>query len=277
MSILDDARALQSRKRTDRLLTPTQKKIRGATYLGKDPIDGTDIVQVDGDEPVSGFRLISNNPISIGDRVSLRPSQGGLQRVDAPNVKPDNEVQIEEIEPVFASLSFMSIRFFGTPEQILALVAGNIDKGGLLKYEYDAKTLRFIRKGRYTDKNNTQIPPNTVGSTYEADFSGENNSIIFAPPQARLTVLCAFAVFFPQAIFGKILADWVGDYFDADFDTAPLEVDVSVNGITLNLDPQLRISEDTVIGSVVFDGTVSLTNFSFRFRKRGSTRWFSLK
>ena len=59
MGILDDARFLQSAKRTDRLLTPKQKKIKGATYQGKDSVDGTDIIEVDGDEPVSGFRLIS--------------------------------------------------------------------------------------------------------------------------------------------------------------------------------------------------------------------------
>jgi len=96
MGLLDIARALQARKRTDRLQIIKQKKIKGATYKGKDPVDGTDIVQVDGDDPTSGYRLISNKPISTGDRVSLRPSQGGLQRADAPNVAP---VKVAEVIP----------------------------------------------------------------------------------------------------------------------------------------------------------------------------------
>jgi len=98
MGILDDARFLQYRKRTDRLLIPKQKKIKGATYLGKDPVDGTDIIEVDGDEPVSGFRLVSNKPISTGDRVSLRPSESGLQRADARNVAPKVDGVPVEVE-----------------------------------------------------------------------------------------------------------------------------------------------------------------------------------
>lgn len=92
MSIFDDAQYKMMAKRGDRL-KESQKKAKldalrpsYATYQGRDPNDGTDIVQVGASEPTSGFRLISNASMAIGDRVALRKNnEGGLQRVDDRN------------------------------------------------------------------------------------------------------------------------------------------------------------------------------------------------
>lgn len=98
MSIFDEAQSRLDRKRYDRLKAIKAKakldaqKYPYATYQGKDPIDGTDIVQSGANEPVSGFKLISNAPMAIGDRVALRKNnQGGLQRVDDINRVEDRE------------------------------------------------------------------------------------------------------------------------------------------------------------------------------------------
>ena len=96
MGLADIARAKQIQKQLDRLQSAQDAEERDrhaykfATYQGKDPVDGTDIVEVDGVK-TSGFKLMSNAPLSIGDRVNLRPNQQGLQRVDAQNVAPVTE------------------------------------------------------------------------------------------------------------------------------------------------------------------------------------------
>jgi hypothetical protein len=89
MSLFDRALSKQQTKRFDRLKEVKKKakldaqKYPYATYQGKDPVDGTDIVQTGANEATSGFRLISNSPMGVGDRVALRKNnQGGLQRVD---------------------------------------------------------------------------------------------------------------------------------------------------------------------------------------------------
>ena len=93
MGLADIARAKQIQKQLDRLQSVQDAEERDrhaykfATYQGKDPVDGTDIVEVDGVK-TSGFKLMSNAPLEIGDRVNLRPNQQGLQRVDAKNVAP---------------------------------------------------------------------------------------------------------------------------------------------------------------------------------------------
>jgi hypothetical protein len=89
MSIFEKAKARLNSKRYERLKSLKKKakiesqKYPYATYQGKDPIDGTDIVKAGANEPVSGFKLISNAPVEKGDCVALRKNnQGGLQRVD---------------------------------------------------------------------------------------------------------------------------------------------------------------------------------------------------
>ena len=102
MGLADIARAKQIQKQLDRLQSVQDAEERDrhaykfATYQGKDPVDGTDIVEVDGVK-TSGFKLMSNAPLSIGDRVNLRPNQQGLQRVDAKNVAPVVDDIAEEI------------------------------------------------------------------------------------------------------------------------------------------------------------------------------------
>jgi hypothetical protein len=79
-------RSQSAKEKRDKLLNPF------AIYEGIDPIDGTDRVSVNG-EINSGFKLISNAPLSIGERVFLRENnQGGLQRVDARNRPPQTEI-----------------------------------------------------------------------------------------------------------------------------------------------------------------------------------------
>lgn len=96
-------------KQTERIQSQSDKEKRDrqaykfATYQGKDPVDGTDIVSVNG-ETTSGYKLISNASLDIGDRVSLRPNQGGLQRVDAKNNPPENPVA--DIPPDVAEYYF---------------------------------------------------------------------------------------------------------------------------------------------------------------------------
>lgn len=88
--IINIAKSAQS----DRIINQAAKEKRDrllpsfTTYQGIDPKDGTDKVMING-ETNSGFNLISNASLSIGERVFLRPNQsGGLQRVDARNVAP---------------------------------------------------------------------------------------------------------------------------------------------------------------------------------------------
>lgn len=88
--IINIAKIAQS----DRIISQAAKEKRDrltpsfATYQGIDSVDGTDKVMING-ETNSGFNLISNASLSIGERVFLRPNQsGGLQRVDARNVAP---------------------------------------------------------------------------------------------------------------------------------------------------------------------------------------------
>ena len=83
--IINIAKSAQS----DRIISQAAKEKRDrllpsfTTYQGIDPKDGTDKVMING-ETNSGFNLISNASLSIGERVFLRPNQsGGLQRVDA--------------------------------------------------------------------------------------------------------------------------------------------------------------------------------------------------
>jgi hypothetical protein len=78
-SQIDRLRNQYAKEKRDGLLNPF------ATYQGIDPIDGTDRVAING-EINSGFKLICNAPLPIGERVYLRKNkQGRLQRVDARN------------------------------------------------------------------------------------------------------------------------------------------------------------------------------------------------
>ena len=111
MSLDDIAKRNADQTRLDRMkrVNATAKKntIQNGTYLGKAE-DGTDIVMIDGQiGATSGHRLISNKSMSEGDRVQLRPSANGLQRVDAKNQPPKIQVPLS-ISPVKGSISGQS-------------------------------------------------------------------------------------------------------------------------------------------------------------------------
>ena len=112
MGLADIARAKQIQKQLDRLQSVQDAEERDrhaykfATYQGKDPVDGTDIIEVNGAK-TSGFKLISNAPLSIGDRVNLRPNQQGLQRVDAKNVAPVIPIEPVVVEDIFVKTVFV--------------------------------------------------------------------------------------------------------------------------------------------------------------------------
>ena len=121
MGLADIARAKQIQKQLDRLQSAQDAEERDrhaykfATYQGKDPVDGTDIVEVNGAK-TSGFKLMSNAPLSIGDRVNLRPNQQGLQRVDAKNVAPVvvDEIPIDDTYPIIKLQSLGLLAWTGS-------------------------------------------------------------------------------------------------------------------------------------------------------------------
>jgi hypothetical protein len=93
---------------SDRRRSQSQKKLLPpfATYQGKDPVDGTDRVAING-VTTSGYKLISNAPLSIGERVYLRPNTtGGLQRVDARNRPIISPVADVAVIPEFKTIIF---------------------------------------------------------------------------------------------------------------------------------------------------------------------------
>jgi len=139
MSIFDEAQYKMQMKRFDRLKEGRKKaaldaqKNPYATYQGRDPVDGTDIVQIGSSEAVSGFKLISNAPMAIGDRVALRKNnQGGLQRVDDRNrvIEVQTEESIKEqftVEITWANASDTNV----SDESIFQLKSTNL-------YQYDS-------------------------------------------------------------------------------------------------------------------------------------------
>jgi hypothetical protein len=113
MGLLETAIATMQAKQINRLNAINEKEdadkqaYKFATYQGKDPVDGSDVVEVNGVK-TSGFKLISNAPLEIGDRVNLRPNQQGLIRVDAKNVAPIIPVIDEPvIEDIFVKTVFV--------------------------------------------------------------------------------------------------------------------------------------------------------------------------
>lgn len=102
MGLLDDAIARQNQKRIFRMGELNKAAKREAnrqkfgTFIGRNLLDGTAIVLLDGDiTPTSGFRLISNANVVNGDRVAIRKTEG-LWRADALNVR---EIAPEIIVP----------------------------------------------------------------------------------------------------------------------------------------------------------------------------------
>lgn len=107
--VINIAKSAQS----DRIINQAAKEKRDrllpsfTTYQGIDPVDGTDRVAING-ETNSGFNLISNASLSIGERVFLRPNQDGLQRVDTKNNPPENPVaDIPDVAEYYFGLNYM--------------------------------------------------------------------------------------------------------------------------------------------------------------------------
>jgi hypothetical protein len=140
-SQIDRLRNQYAKEKRDGLLNPF------ATYQGIDPIDGTDRVAING-EINSGFKLICNAPVSIGERVYLRKNkQGGLQRVDARNrrlvavsaIEPD----IPDIIPAFFLGLFYEVLITYTGGSTVTSFDGTLQQSGYnLEGDYIAVTER---------------------------------------------------------------------------------------------------------------------------------------
>lgn len=89
-------------KQSTRLAIAAQKAedesalIQPAFYQGYDTVTGTAIATVMGKPSANKFRVITNAPISTGDRMAMRPS-GALDRLDSLNVR---RKQVEDVRGV---------------------------------------------------------------------------------------------------------------------------------------------------------------------------------
>ena len=146
MSILDDAINSQDAKRSQRLNKEAQKskiennKIKEGTYRGIDLVDGTAIVQLDGqDSTTSGYRLITNAPLGDGDRVSLRPNGVGLPRADAKNVAPKIDANTDA--DILREATITNVGFYG------------YSGSGIVSYERSTFTTSYSKPLVYKYKN----------------------------------------------------------------------------------------------------------------------------
>ena len=300
MGILDDALNLQDAKRSQRLSREAQKskiennKIKEGTYRGIDLVDGTAKIQLDGQtNTTSGYKLITNAPLGDGDRVSIRPNGVGMPRADAKNVAPKIAEIVKKVELIFASLGYVGIATPSNTRDVFLDSRSKLASGGLMKYTYAPKSLKFNAKEKFDLTQNTRIPPNPqVGSTFEVDFIGDNNLFTYTYTAGTGSLFAEFAVFFPEEIWKKIIDPWIGYYTNESFSTikfnnAPVEVEMALNG-TMNF-PTLRIDKETRDGISYYSMAAdcqfaterSPVTFSFRFRKRVTSGdplpWFSLK
>ena len=298
MGILDDALNSQDAKRSQRLNREAQKskiennKIKEGTYCGVDLVDGTAIVQLDGqDSTTSGYRLITNAPLGDGDRVSIRPNGMGLPRADAKNVAPKIATEvIKKDELIFASLGYVGIATpRNTQDFFLDTRTSYLNKGGLMQYKYDPKSLVFKSKGKFDLTKNTRIPPSPIGTNFEVDFTGDNNFVTYSYPVGTGSLFAEFAVYFPAKIWKKIFEPWLGVYYPntaITFNQAPVEVEMILGGLMNNFS-SLTIRKDTgidyyyIAGDCQYPTLISPITFSFRFRKRVTSGdplpWFHLK
>lgn len=230
MGLADIARAKQIQKQLDRLQSAQDAEERDrhaykfATYQGKDPVDGTDIVEVDGVK-TSGFKLMSNAPLSIGDRVNLRPNQQGLQRVDAKNVAPVIPIDEPVIEDIFVKILFLDNNklYIGgdrkTPKLIYEAPAGYV-------INYDASDNmggngRSIILNNYGIKKNDWICQFFIRTTASIPifFSG------FDP------ALNHEQIFYDTFTYTYIVLNHTGVMYSKDFDYAHLQGDQIYLGV----------------------------------------------
>ena len=201
MGLADIARAKQIQKQLDRLQSAQDAEERDrhaykfATYQGKDPVDGTDIVEVDGVK-TSGFKLMSNAPLSIGDRVNLRPNQQGLQRVDAKNVAPVvDDIIAEEIEKIIYFSAGAFIGLFDAKRNKLIKKIESV--GPYIAWIIYCPTNKNIyassRQNIYvinaTQKRIIATIPSSMGFSLSPLFCPSNNKIYFVSLDGDLKVL----------------------------------------------------------------------------------------
>lgn len=222
---------------SDRLIRQSQKKLLPpfATYQGKDPIDGTDRVEIDG-VINSGFRLICNAPLSIGERVYLRPNQqGGLQRVDAKNNPPESPADIPDVAEYYFGLNYMY--FVGAAIEDYSLEQEIILEGDTIT---DLTIRAFIGDGEITyellDNTFTFVWVTFGNFAIEYHRESQKKAVVF------VTVTNAVAGSFRSLIFsyahlvcGIKGQDLIG-FLDGDANTAfdnsrslKSQVDVSLN------------------------------------------------
>lgn len=245
MSIFDEAQSRLSNKRFERLQVAKQKqkmdaqKYPYATYQGKDPSDGTDIVQVGANEPVSGFRLISNAPMAIGDQVALRKNnQGGLQRVDDKN-RVITATQIQEtFERFRVDFSFGYAVTGG----------GGFTLTTTIQYSYNTVT------GKVTPIGNPSDPiivnsPNTGNLGYTAQASAQSliATVNLVDPTDSFTLYTNSAELItvipnPNSVLAtRVLRKVAGGAFTGDYDDplCPFTYDAFINDIEIeNTDNQ---------------------------------------
>jgi hypothetical protein len=187
MSLLDIAKQNADQTRLDRMkrvnATAKNPTIQNGTYLGKAE-DGTDIVQVDGQTgETSGHRLISNKSMAEGDRVQVRPSENGLQRVDAKNqerVAPQAEVP--DI-----------LEFYTSPNFINHINMTEIDEYTITLEKLGANPLTITRQTDYPSSVSFELNSVAISITTNTpiSFSGDTATlrVIFSGSDPRRLVL----------------------------------------------------------------------------------------
>ena len=281
MGLADIARAKQIQKQLDRLQSVQDAEERDrhaykfATYQGKDPVDGTDIVAVDGVK-TSGFRLMSNAPLEIGDRVNLRPNQQGLQRVDAKNVAIIKEPIIEVIKksvPYTIIWGLNTVRFAFYDDN----GGASVTDSGATFISYDTKGDIDLLNSSTNISDTKQLFPDY--SEYQYLYGFQNTNLDTG------TINLSFG----NALYVKLLDDPSAPYtkkFDIDLE---IEVYVSVdNGSTFTLDTSATynfaittptsslplISDTEIFSNTDYSG--SQFKWYLRYRKSGGSSWYTL-
>lgn len=270
MGLTEDAIALQQSKRPQRLqdLTKAQrneaKRQKFGTFIGRNLVDGTAIVLLDGDSnPTSGFRLISSGNVVKGDRVAVRKTEG-LWRADALNVR---EVVVEQqVEAVVilreAVVDFIGFFFFsGVPLSGIASSFFSINYPPSIIYKYKNSRLSGLPEvssiavdvgGQNTEETDppTFTPINAITSSIEASadnliistqldqpFKVVSPSIgVNEPPRFFVT---GYQILFDlaqwQDVFEKYTdyPDWINPSVTSAYTWAssPIEIESTVNGI----------------------------------------------
>ena len=194
MSDFFDRLANSAKQAQSDRIRQSQKKLLPpfATYQGKDPIDGTDRVAIDG-VTNSGFKLISNAPVSVGERVYLRKNtQGGLQRVDAMNRPIIVPVPTPEPPPVvvdnvftFGFALFADLRVdltvydeFGEVDQSGSYtnsIPTSLIFGGSIGFVDYGANLNLDQGLVYSDPERRLVDKLIVGTTGEIDITAMND------------------------------------------------------------------------------------------------------